>query len=183
MTNGFRVCPTSQGNPPRGPTLLQTVNYPKTHMNRGWLLALATGVGIVVLATLPPFVGETARGYLMQAFEMVCHQLPGRSPHIDGIQLAVCHRCFGIYLGLPVASLLYLSIKGRRLDRRVAPLVLGLSVLPMVVDWGGDVIGLFTNSPGSRIVTGLLFGVVAGLFLVWSFVDSFSERPRPDKDS
>ncbi len=151
--------------------------------NRGWLLALATGLGIVVLATLPPFVGETARTYLMQAFEMVCHQLPGRSPHIDGVQLAVCHRCYGIYWGLPLASLLYLGLKGRRLDRRVAPLVLGLSLLPMAVDWGGDVAGLFTNTAGSRIVTGLLFGVVAGLFFVWSLVDSSLEKGRPDRDS
>lgn len=146
-------------------------------LNRGWLLALATGLGLVSLATLPPFVGETARAYLMQGFEMVCHQLPGRSPHIDGVQLAVCHRCYGIYWGLPVASFLYLALKGRRLDRRVAPLILGLSILPMILDWGGDVFGLFTNSAGSRIVTGLLFGVVAGLFFVWSMVDSFSKKP------
>ncbi|MFT4604767.1 MAG: putative membrane protein [Rhodothermales bacterium] len=152
-------------------------------MNKGWFIALLTGLGVVTLATLPPFVGETAQGYLMQAFEMVCHQLPGRSPHVDGVQLAVCHRCYGIYLGLPLASLIYLGVKGRRLDRRVAPLVLGLSVVPMALDWGGDAIGLFTNTAGSRIVTGLLFGVVAGLFFVWSMVDSFLKKRSPGPDS
>jgi uncharacterized membrane protein len=152
-------------------------------LNRGWLLSLAVGLGIVVLATLPPFVGEAAGSYLMQAFEMVCHQLPGRSPHIDGVQLAVCHRCYGIYWGLPLASLLYLGIKGRRLDRRVAPLVLGLSLVPIIVDWGGDAVGLFTNTPGSRTVTGLLFGGVAGLFFVWSLVDSFVDKRESRQDS
>lgn len=136
-------------------------------------------MGIVVLATLPPFVGEATRAYLMQAFEMVCHQLPGRSPSIDGVQLAVCHRCLGIYVGLPIASLGYLALKGRTLDRRLAPLILGLSLVPMIIDWGGEVIGVFSNTPGSRIATGLVFGLVAGLFFVTSLAQTSSRKKPP----
>lgn len=105
----------------------------------------------------------------MGAFSAVCHQLPARSPHLDGVQLAVCHRCLGIYLGLPLAALIYLAFRQAPAFEERRPLLLGLSAMPMVLDWGGEVLGLFRNTPGSRLATGLVFGLVAGAFLVFAF--------------
>ena len=82
------------------------------------------------------------RELLMAAFAPLCHQLPARSPHLLGEPLAVCHRCYGIYWGLPLAGLLFLAL--RRWDRLLygrARWVLGAALLPMTLDWGGDVLG------------------------------------------
>lgn len=107
----------------------------------------------------------------MQGFAAVCHQLPGRSPHVDGVQLAVCHRCFGIYWGLPIAAVAYLAVKRQVRFGKRGPWILGFALIPMLIDWGGDVLGVFSNTPGTRMATGLVFGLVAGLFLVLAFVD------------
>jgi uncharacterized membrane protein len=147
---------------------------PDSGFRKGWFLALATGLGLVALASLPPFLGEGAREYLMQAFTAVCHQLPDRSPSVGGVPLAVCHRCYGIYWGIPVATFAYLALRHRGpIGRRMAPWVLGGSLVPIAIDWGGDMLGFWSNTPVSRMSTGLVFGIVAGYFLVTAMVDAF----------
>jgi uncharacterized membrane protein len=151
---------------------------------RGWMLALGTGLGIVALASLPPFVGEGARPWIMQAFVAVCHQLPDRSPSINGVQLAVCHRCYGIYWGIPMAALAYLGIRGAGMPpRKMAPWILAASLFPIAVDWGGDFLGFFENTPASRVLTGLVFGLVAGFFFVVSLVQATTKQASPPNPS
>ncbi len=113
----------------------------------------------------------------MHAFTTVCHQLPDRSPSVGGIPLAVCHRCYGIYWGIPVASFAYLALRGRGpIPRKIAPYVLVASLIPIVIDWSGDVLGIWANTPVSRMITGLVFGVVAGHFFVTAMVDAFPRK-------
>lgn len=133
----------------------------------------------VVLATLPPFVGSEGRTLLMQAFAPVCHQMPSRSPYLMGVQLAVGHRVYGILIGLALGSISYLPL--RRWDRifsRHPRWVLAGGVLPMAVDWVVGVVGLWANTPVSRMVTGGLFGVVASLFLTRAIVQAALSAPR-----
>lgn len=129
-------------------------------------MLLSAGLGVlVVLATLPPFVSEAAAEALMAAFAPVCHQLPGRSPHIDGTALAVCHRCYGAYLGLLGGSLVFLLSRGNALPSLKPLLILVVAAVPGVIDWSGDVVGLWTNAPISRMITGGWFGLLAGMLL------------------
>ena len=102
---------------------------------------------------------------MMDVFAPLCHQLPARSPAVDGTQLAVCDRCLGIYGGVLVGVATAGWVRGlwARL-RAVDHLVLLGSLLPLAVDWLGPVLGLWTNGPLSRAATGLLFGVVAASF-------------------
>lgn len=132
-----------------------------------WGFTLVATLLVVGLISLPPLLGPEMRAWIMAGFSPLCHQLPGRSPHIDGVQLAVCHRCYGIYWGLPLAVVAWLGVGGweRLLDRWARWVVAG-SLVPLTIDWGGDVVGLWTNTPLSRLITGGLFGVVAGLFLI-----------------
>ena len=100
----------------------------------------------------------------MQAFAPVCHQLAERSFHVDGVQLAVCHRCLGAYVGLLVGVLLFLVPAWE--SKSLRPLVLlVIAALPGVVDWSGDVVGLWVNTPMSRVLTGAFFGIPAGTIL------------------
>jgi uncharacterized membrane protein len=130
-------------------------------------IALSIGILLVVLVTAPPFTGDGVRAVLMAAFSGVCHQLPARTPHVDGVPFAVCFRCYGIYWGILLAALLYPVLR-RRLGSmdRVAPLVLVGSLVPAGVDWVLELVGLVPGSQAVRVVTGAVFGLAAGYFLV-----------------
>jgi uncharacterized membrane protein len=130
-----------------------------------WGLLLGGAGGVLGLALLPPFVSPAWRAVLMNAFAPVCHQLPARSPFLGGVQIAICDRCAGIYLGV-VLGVATVAV-ARRLWRaagRHAPLVLLGSLGPLGVDWVGPLIGLWPNTPLSRAATGLVFGIAAGSF-------------------
>lgn len=132
-----------------------------------WASVLLIATLLVVLATLPPLVSPGWRALLMQAFSGACHQIAERSPAIGGIPLAVCHRCYAIYAGLAIAPLLYLGVGTRSAFlSRYAVIILFGSLMPAAIDWLLGVIGLWHNSPASRLLTGALFGIVAGLYAV-----------------
>lgn len=132
-----------------------------------WASVLLIASFLVVLATLPPLVSPVWRALLMQAFSGACHQIAERSPAIGSIPLAVCHRCYGIYGGLAIAPLLYLGIATRSAFlSRYAVIILFGSLMPAATDWLLGVIGVWHNSPASRLLTGALFGIVAGVYLV-----------------
>lgn len=145
--------------------------------NPGWWIAFAGTLAIALLAMTPPLLGDGSREIVMAMFSGVCHQLPGRSPHVDGVQLAVCHRCAGIYWGLPAAALLFtLSRPGASISRQGAPLLLIAAATPAGVDWALDVVGVLANTPASRIATGVIFGLGAGWFLVRATTEAGSGK-------
>jgi len=164
------------------------------------------GVLVVGLALLPPWLSPDARALLMQAFSSLCHQIPGRSPAVDGVPLAVCDRCLGIYsgfaLGLFAASLVRVAAplfashaqKGgdvakayRWLFDRAKFILVGMLV-PLAIDWMGPVIldlapafG-WMNTPLSRAVTGGLLGMAAAVLLVISIAQNVMQA-RADSEA
>ena len=68
--------------------------------------ALAVGasgwLALLVFAPLLP-VPLAAITYLFGS--LICHQLPDRSFHLDGVQLPVCARCIGLYAGTALMTL------------------------------------------------------------------------------
>ena len=132
-----------------------------------WTLsAFAVTFLLVLLATLPPFLPEPWRLALMDAFAPVCHQIPDRSPHIDGVALAVCHRCYGVYLGLPLAALAFLLFSRLMVSKKYLRIALFASLALLALDWGAPLLGIWHNTAGTRMITGLMFGGVAGWYLV-----------------
>ena len=140
----------------------------------GWWIAFGATVVLVALATLPPFVGPKTRSALLLAFSGACHQLADRSPHLLGVSFAVCHRCYGLYLALPLAALVFRwSGRWDAQLNRLAPILLLLAVIVPGVDWLGDVLGAWTNTPVSRMLTGAVFGLTAGYFLSRALSQAF----------
>ena len=130
----------------------------------GMLVGMALVLGA---AWLPPVLPEAWRTALMAAFRPVCHQFPARSPHVDGVQIAICDRCTGIYSGLLLGGLAmtgWRHLGGRAL--RQGRLVLLGALVPLGVDWMAPVLALWTNTPLTRAVTGTLFGAAAGAFVL-----------------
>ncbi len=113
----------------------------------------------------------------MTAFSFVCHQLPDRSPFIDGIQAAICHRCLGIYCGIFAGAVIFPF-----LDRwglflmRWAGAIIAVSLAVPGADWLGEVIGIWTNIPASRIITGAVFGITAGFYFARATMDIVRSR-------
>jgi len=58
--------------------------------------------------------------------------------------------------------------------------------MPAFLDWGGGIIGVWTNTPSTRVVTGLIMGTAAGYFLTAAIADSFigkENRKRAREES
>jgi len=143
---------------------------------------LAFGIMTVLLlgAFAPPFVGDQAGSFFMQAFSHVCHQLSDRSMHIHGESLAICHRCTGAYTGVWIGALLLPLANGWwPFSQKWTAWILAAATAPALIDWSGNVIGLWVNSPVSRVITGAVFGLVAGYILASAFAESFARRSRP----
>lgn len=150
----------------------------------GWALALAATLVLLVGAVLPPFVGPGVEAALMSGFQHLCHQLPSRSFSVGGVALAVCHRCMGIYVGLVAGTLLLPLVRTRaprwvRYDRWV----LLAAVLPTVLDWGGDVLGAWSNTVGTRVATGLWLGGIVGVVFARSLAIRLAPRMSPRNDA
>ncbi len=143
----------------------------------GGLCALLL-VGVVSPVLLP----SEWRLLPMTVFHAFCHQLADRSPHVDGVQLAVCWRCLGVYTGL-VGGALLLPLVGRGdawINRNAKWLLLGALVM-MGVDWAGPFLGYWDNTWLSRVATGLLLGAVAGYLFARALAIAFKGKPPMDE--
>jgi hypothetical protein len=76
-------------------------------------LALLASAWLLLLVAAPSLAAPVA-GVLYAAGSLICHQLPERSFHLQGIQLPVCARCLGIYGGAAVGSAAGAAAVGRR---------------------------------------------------------------------
>lgn len=140
-----------------------------------WALALSASMLFIGAILAAPVL--RARGLLLasqvlyQGFHVACHQMPERSFHLWGFPLAVCARCFGLYVGVCAGTIFYPLARG--VWRRDLPgrtwLVLG--VLPTGVDFALGFFGLWENTHGSRFSTALLAGSVTAFYLVPGVVD------------
>ena len=126
----------------------------------GSLLLMAT---LPVLASIPPWVSEPLQLALMHAFDPFCHQISERSPHVDGVQLAVCHRCYGMLIGLVLGPIVALICRGW--SGKNARIFVIASLVPLALDWGLEIFGIWQNSAESRFLTGAFFGIVAGVLV------------------
>ncbi len=153
-------------------------------INPGWGIALFGSLALVAAIFSPILLPERAASWVMSAFEPVCHQLPHRSPHIGGTQLAVCHRCLGIYSAIPIAVVLFLFSKTvDPLIQTKAKFYFALSLVPIALDWGFNLSPVWHNTPASRLVTGSIFGLCAGYFLAVGLYKLFDEKSPDDPEA
>ncbi len=92
---------------------------------------------------------------LRQFFALVCHQDPQRSFWILGAPLAVCARCFGIYLGAALAAF------APRM--RAARELLLAALIANAADVLAEAAGLHGDWKWTRFVLGCVLGAAAVL--------------------
>ena len=100
-----------------------------------------------------------------------CNLIASRSFFLNGNQMPVCSRCLAIYAGMAVALLFstrrFYPIKGWGL-------ILGL--VPMGMDGGVQLFGLYESNNPVRVLTGLLGGVTVGFALAMIFMDVIATK-------
>jgi uncharacterized membrane protein len=101
--------------------------------------------------------------------DITCHQIAERSYYFNDNQMAVCSRCFGIYLGILIGMVVAL-IKKINLTGKFVVIVL-LSVLPLGIDGTGQLFGYWVSTNTLRLITGLLAGTCVGAAFVVSVVE------------
>jgi uncharacterized membrane protein len=140
-----------------------------------WVMTAGCAAGLVGLIVAAPLLraggAEGASSLIYDGFRLLCHQMDARSFHVEGFQLAVCARCFGIYVGALLGVMAYPLV--RRPARRDLPARAWLiaSAVPTTVDFALGFFGVWENTHLSRFLTALLLGVVLAFYIVPGMVD------------
>lgn len=104
-------------------------------------------------------------------FSYICHQIPERSLHLAGHQMAVCSRCFGVYVGLLTGVLIYPLWRSIDEVDPIPRIWLFLSLIPISIDWSLTIFGIWENTHVSRFVTGAVLGFACATYIVPALVE------------
>jgi len=132
-------------------------------------LMLAGIVLWIAAILIAPFLRSRGSGlapWLYACFAPLCHQIPGRSFRLIDQPLAVCARCFGIYMGFLVGTLAYPRIRGFSRPRLPnTRLFLALSA-PIAIDAAANLLRIWTLGNVPRFLTGLAWGTILPFYLM-----------------
>jgi uncharacterized membrane protein len=127
------------------------------------LLVIAAAWTVLVAAA--PVLGWP---FVYTAAHRVCHQIPPRSFHIAGAPMAVCARCFGLYLGGVAAGGVALVRTRRRpaTEARRARWLIAAAALPTVITLFAEWILRWPVGNAARFVAALPLGATAAWLVV-----------------
>ena len=143
-----------------------------------WAVAVAA-VAWFGLVVLSPVLPAPLAAAVYAAGGFICHQLPERSFHWHGAQLAVCARCTGIYLGACSAAIL--AALPRPIVARSGPEsrlggLLAAAAAPTIVTVAAEWSGAWVPTAVVRACTGVLLGVAAAIMVSTALNASPGER-------
>jgi uncharacterized membrane protein len=140
-----------------------------------WMLTLfGTSAWLAAIFLAPWLAARGASGparLIYAVFAPLCHQIPDRCFTWGGYPLAVCGRCLGIYAGFAAGLVLYPLVRGfSRIALPDVRLFL-LLTLPMAVDAGAGLVGLWKSPILLRAASGFAWGTVLPFYFVTGVVD------------
>jgi uncharacterized membrane protein len=140
-----------------------------------WMIVVAVVSLWLALIVLPPILAgsgyASAASPIYSFFGFLCHQIPERSFHIFGHQLAVCSRCFGVYCGLLFGLLIYPVWRSMDNIEPLPRVWLFLSLIPITVDWSLTIFGIWENTHLSRFVTGSILGFACACYILPAVIE------------
>jgi len=140
-------------------------------------------IGLILLVVLSMGSGPWGKNgdinkILYRTFGSVCHQHPERSFTINGVQMAVNTRCFGIFLGLLAGWLMIPLISNFTKVKKWPCIILGVAVIIQICDYTGNLFHIWSNTNESRFILGIFLGVAVSIFLS----DTFSTDNQTEID-
>lgn len=121
----------------------------------------AAWIALIVAAPVSAF-GVPLSGATYALGSLICHQRPERSFHLDGAQLPVCARCFGLYLGFALGTIAVPSgLTG--ITRSTLRTTIVLAAFPTALTWSFELLGLWASSNTTRFVAALPLGAAIAL--------------------
>jgi len=105
----------------------------------------------------------------------ICNQLPTRCLFIFTSPMALCARCFAIYLSMLVVGVLTIVIKKNLFNWKLSILLM----IPCIIDGSTQYLGQRLSNNGLRLATGTLAGIGIGLIffpLYFRFIDRIFQR-------
>jgi uncharacterized membrane protein len=148
-------------------------------------LLLAVSLLIIAIFFLFPPVTVLNKTHLVGY--AICHQIPARTFHIDGVALPLCARCTGIYLGA-LMGLTGLTVMGRYRYIAMPPTALLITLIGFIGIMGFDGLNsymtFFPNAPHLyepqnwlRLTTGTFNGLAMSV-IVYPVINGSLWRPR-----
>ena len=130
---------------------------------------------LLLLIVLAPFIKSSEiylltnfSDYIYFFFKPVCHQMSERSILLNNVSLAVCIRCFAIYLG--VFFYLLLLIFQNKIQNINSGWLILIS-LSTALDFLLEKFGLYVDIPIVRFITGFMFGIAIIYLILYSLFD------------
>lgn len=175
-------------NSPLAPSLEQT---PLARPAHRWLGIFVLTVALIVIGAWVVVMPGGVLGHADLVGYAICHRIPARSFFIGGVQLPLCARCSGTYLGALAGFVVMFLLGRRRAANLPSPLVLVVLVLfvaAMGLDGVNSYLTLFPGAPHLyepqnwlRLTTGTLEGialaaVVLPIFNQTMWADATAER-------
>jgi uncharacterized membrane protein len=145
-------------------------------------IGVAVSAGLVAGTALAPPILLRAN-YPLAAFALrsffseLCNQDPARSFLLTGTPIAVCVRCFGIYLGTALGALLsMLSGAVGRMNGAWARDILLATIVLNILDVAAELLRLHGNLPIPRFFLGVVLGITIGVLLTCEAHDEVRAR-------
>jgi uncharacterized membrane protein len=128
-----------------------------------------------------PFLPAAAAGIVYALASSICHQLPERSFHVAAVQLPVCARCLGIYVGAAIGAAgaaMHGPRSGAPRHRlRITALAMAPTLVTVLLEWAG----VWRPSNVTRALAGVPLGAVVTLVVAGALATVHYGRcaPRP----
>jgi uncharacterized membrane protein len=137
------------------------------------LVLLALVSGLVGLLAVSSSIDDS--GLIDPLFALACHQNPDRCLEWSGRPMALCARCFAIFVGLGIGAVGALVWP---LARRSALILLATAACVTLVDVTIETIGFYANLIPVRMLIGLFLGMAIAWII--GFRDGSFSLPNPN---
>lgn len=146
-------------------------------------LYFIVGIGVLILFVIGLGPGLFSSDYASSTswqyyvFKDLCHQETARSYTLNGVQMAVCTRCIGIY-GSLLAGWILLPLLSYFLSSQINlyKWLFSISIVLNLVDVLGNLLGLWSNTNSSRLFLGIALGASTILLLKNDFFKQLNTR-------
>lgn len=127
------------------------------------LIAVAAAAAPIVQSTLGYPAGEEIYAVLAS----ICHQYPTRSFWLLERPMAICARCFSMYISFCIVIIMSITSQRVFVHLSQIPTVVILALMtPLVLDGAMQGLAFYESVNLARLTTGILFGVgIGALFL------------------